>query len=84
MKRLILASLLLAAPAVAAEVPSAKCTLRSTLKVSPGNAIMGPIDVGVTNGAPSSLHLDDGTTLRGPLKIEVCDGHVTISAGDLK
>lgn len=55
------------------------CAVFASYNVSAGVAAMGPMDVGL--GKVPIIHIAEGTELKGPLRIEVCDGRVTISKG---
>jgi hypothetical protein len=95
MKYIILASALLSAPAVTeppyalhepVEVPAVPslplvCVIYDViLRISDGSTLTGPIKVGENNKTGGAVvEVDKGFELKGPLKIEVCDGRVIIS-----
>lgn len=77
MKRLVLISLLVAPPALAANHPVPKaCKLITVLSVPLGNQITGPIDVTDRDGI-SVFRLDAGASVSGPLTVSVCAGKKT-------
>lgn len=75
MIRLLLALLLVPTLAWADEPPT--CVQLVQIRVGEGNSLKGPTTIGGPEGV--TITVLPGFELRGPLKIEVCDGHVTIS-----
>jgi hypothetical protein len=60
-----------------ADAEPTTCLVQTTLSMSAGNDLTGPLNIGVKDGIPVIV-VEKGAKLHGPFTIMVCDGRVWI------